>query len=116
MKENPFKDYEIVSIPYGDADEVWTDDELTVDGLMEEADSSEEYHLTREEEIGLGLEISERGLDGSKKAVEGSDVVRYRFGDEEVYVMTHRDALVIAGDERVIRENVFAQYLEPERE
>jgi len=116
VNENPFKDYEIVSIPYGDADEAWTDDELTVDSLMEDADTSEEYHLSREEEIGLGLEMSEKGMDGSKKALEGSDVVRYEFGDEEVYVMTHRDALVIAGEKEVIRKKVFAEYLEPENE
>lgn len=113
MSENPFRDYDIVSIPYGDADKGWTDDELTVDALMEDADGSEEYHLSTEEQIGLGLEISQRGLDGSRKALEGSDVVRYEFGDEEVYVITHRDSLVIAGEKEAIRRNIFAEYLEP---
>lgn len=116
MKENPFKDYEVVSMPYGDADEPWTDDELAVDSLMKDADNREEYQLSRTEEIGLGLQISEIGMDGSKEALEDSHVVRYEFGDADIYVMTHRDALIIAGEEEVIRDNVFAEYLEPDQE
>lgn len=116
MTENPFGGYEVVGIPYGDASEEWTDDELTVDRLMEDADSREEYDLDRTEEISLGLEISEMGMDGSKEALDGEEVMRYHFGDNEVYVMAHRDGLVIAGEEEVIRDNVFAEYLAPDQD
>lgn len=112
MTENPFGEYEIVCMPYGNADGQWTDDTLTVDRLMEGADTREEYHLNRTEELSLGLEISEKGMDGSKEALDEEHVMRYTFGDNDVYVMTHKDALIIAGEEDTIRDKIFLEYLE----
>lgn len=112
MNERPFRDLYFISIDYGEFEDEWTDDELIVDKLRENADSVEIYDPSYEENLGIDLELSKLGLKPEQERME-NEIALYTFEDgDEVYSLTHSDSFVLFGEEDSIRENVFSEYLE----
>jgi hypothetical protein len=111
-EENPLQNYSLVSVPYGEFTEEHTDDELIIDRVREDSLSYGE-DLEYEEKLALGLILENNGLDGGVDAVDGSEPHRYSFPSGEVYALSHEDSLVLVGDEELLKEKVFQEYLAP---